>query len=70
MQPIHDRMPTILEPDSYRQWLDSRLINTDALELLLKPYESQLISANAVSSLVNNYANDVPNCLAPIALEP
>ena len=70
MQPIHDRMPAILEPDSYHQWLDSRLTDTDALEPLLKPYESELMSAIAVSSLVNNYANDGPNCLAPIALEP
>lgn len=66
MQPIHDRMPAILEPDSYRQWLDSRLTDTDALEPLLKPYESELMSAIAVSSLANNPANDVPDCLVPI----
>jgi putative SOS response-associated peptidase YedK len=70
MQPIHDRMPAILEPDSYHQWLDSRLTDTDALKPLLKPYESQLMSAVAVSFLVNNPANDIPECLTLIALEP
>ncbi len=69
IQPIHDRMPVILEPDNYEQWLDSRLTNTDALEPLLKPYKSELMTASPVSSLVNNPANDVPECLTPMSLD-
>jgi putative SOS response-associated peptidase YedK len=34
---IHDRMPAILDPDSYELWLDPGMTNVAAASELLKP---------------------------------
>jgi putative SOS response-associated peptidase YedK len=34
---VHDRMPVILDPDSYDLWLDPGMMNVAAASELLKP---------------------------------
>jgi putative SOS response-associated peptidase YedK len=65
VQPIHDRMPVILSPDRYTRWLDPTLTDTQVLQDLLQPYNSDAMKATPVSSAVNNPANEKPECIAP-----
>jgi len=61
---IHDRMPVILERDSYDIWLDPGLKKVDDLRGLLQPYRSQAMRRYRVSSRVNHVKNDDSECAA------
>jgi putative SOS response-associated peptidase YedK len=67
MRPIHDRMPVILRPESYEEWLQPGEVSADALKPLLKPYDPGAMTAYEVSKLVNRPNADVPECIAPVA---
>lgn len=56
MQPIHDRMPVILKPDVFDDWLEST--DTDYLQNMLQPYADTDIEMYPVSRAVNNPRND------------
>ncbi|HHJ17594.1 MAG TPA: SOS response-associated peptidase [Gammaproteobacteria bacterium] len=62
MQPIHDRMPVILNPAQYNIWLNADHYNRAQLEALLVPYGGHL-ETYAVSRLVNSPKNDDPRCV-------
>ncbi len=65
MAPIHNRMPVILPPDAYEEWLAPAEQEPSRLNRLLRPYPSEAMETYAVSTLVNSPANDVPECLLP-----
>lgn len=65
MQPIHDRMPVILSPDVYEQWLDPTFAQSNDLQEYLKPYDSEMI-ATPVSNVVNNPVHDRRECVEAI----
>ena len=65
MQPIHSRMPVILEPDDYARWLDPTQSQTPVLEKLLRPYEPDDLVAFPVSTRVNNVKNDDEGLIHP-----
>ena len=65
---IHDRMPVILDPDSYDLWLDPGMQNVAATSELLKPYNTRLMRCYPVSNRVNHVANDDEACSAPVEL--
>ncbi len=56
---VHHRMPVVLPPRSYRQWLRADE-DPDALLALLQPREWQEMSYHSVSSDVNRATNDYP----------
>ena len=56
---IHDRMPVILPMDAIDTWLTGPVEQARAL---LKPYERP-VALRAVSRVVSNVNNDVPECL-------
>jgi putative SOS response-associated peptidase YedK len=60
--PVHDRMPVILEPDSYDLWLDPGMSDVSAATDLLKPYDARLMRCYPVSTRVNNVGNDDAEC--------
>lgn len=62
MQPIHDRMPVILDADASRFWLSSSATSDDLLALL-RPFPADRLEAYEVSTMVNNPAHDIPECL-------
>ena len=64
--PIHDRMPVILPADSYQAWLDPGNQDQALLKAMLEPCPSRWLSADPVSTRVNNPGNDDPDCLAPL----
>jgi putative SOS response-associated peptidase YedK len=66
MKNIHTRMPVILPPDTYQQWLAPGEPNITKLLELLKPFDSSLMQAYPVSKLVNNPSNDVRDCILPV----
>jgi len=66
MRPIHNRMPVILSPASYDQWLDPTFQQIARLNALLRPYPSEELTAYPVNTLVNNPRYDTPQCLDPI----
>ncbi len=68
MRSIHNRMPVILSPASYDQWLDPTNQPTEPLKVLLRPYPSDELAAFPVSTLVNNPRNDAPQVLEPVSV--
>jgi putative SOS response-associated peptidase YedK len=65
---VHDRMPVILDPDSYDLSLDPGMTNVDAASDLLKPFDARLMRCYPVSSRINSVANDDEECSAPVEL--
>ena len=63
LQPIHNRMPVILHPSAYQQWLSPGEKSAAELNSLLQPYPSDEMEAYPVSTFVNSPANDSPQCL-------
>jgi putative SOS response-associated peptidase YedK len=61
MQAIHDRMPVILNPENYTDWLKSDNQDETFLKSMLVPYAGRL-DIYPVSHHVNNPKNDDPSC--------
>ena len=57
---IHDRMPVIVPPAAFGDWLGGR-------DAPLSPYPPEAMTGFRVSPLVNSPANDDPRCVAPLA---
>jgi putative SOS response-associated peptidase YedK len=66
LRPIHDRMPVILEPENYDQWLDPQLQKAELIQPLLRPYPTEEMTVSPVSTKVNNPKNDSPDCIKAI----
>ncbi|MCU1452957.1 MAG: response-associated peptidase [Acidimicrobiales bacterium] len=66
LAPIHDRMPVLLPPSAWDQWLDPEVDDLDALGRLLVPAPPDLLVAHPVSTDVNNVRNDDPHLIAPV----
>lgn len=62
---FHDRMPVILDPDSYDLWLDPGMQNAAAVSDLLKPFDAQLMRCYPVNTRVNRVENDDDECCRP-----
>lgn len=66
---IHDRMPLMLEPAAFNDWLDpTSASGTDLLDLLT-PARPGLLDAVPVSTAVNNVRNNGPALIEPLATE-
>lgn len=66
MEPIHHRMPVILEQDQFDFWLDPKHQRPADLQPLLKPYPSEKMVYYAVSTYVNKAGNEGETCVAPL----
>jgi putative SOS response-associated peptidase YedK len=64
--PVHNRMPVILDPDSYDLWLDPWMKDAAAASDLLKPYDARLMRCYPVSTRINHVANDDAECSRPV----
>jgi putative SOS response-associated peptidase YedK len=62
---IHNRMPVILPPAVYENWLDPAEQSPNQLNDLLRPFPAAEMAAHPVSTLVNNPKNDLPECVVP-----
>lgn len=68
LAPIHNRMPVILAPTSYDQWLDPTFQQVESLKALLHPYASEELTTYPISTFVNNPRNDVPQVLESVSV--
>jgi len=64
LESLHERMPVILDPSDYDQWLDPAAQEPSAVAHLLVPCTDQELIAEPVSTHVNRVANDDPHCVA------
>lgn len=62
---IHDRMPVIVDPKDYAQWLDPESTQDDLLALL-KPCPAKDMEAYPVGLAVNTPSNDGPELIEPL----
>jgi len=65
---LHDRMPVILAPEAYADWLDPQSGARTILDLL-RPRGAEELALTAVSDRVNSVAHDDPGCAAPAAVQ-
>ncbi len=65
---VHDRMPVILDPDSFDLWLDPGMTKVEAVSDLLRPCDARLMRCYPVSTRINRVANDDAECSAPVEL--
>ena len=65
-RPIHNRMPVMLAPTAYNQWVDPTVQQTEPMKALLRPYPNEELTAYPVSTRVNNPRHEAPECLEPL----
>ena len=65
LEPIHDRMPVIIQPDQYRAWLDGST-TMDDVRRLVAPYSSDEMRTWEVSLRVNDPRTDDATVIAPV----
>jgi len=65
MAQIHDRMPVILPPSAWDEWLDPDNDDLDTLGKLLIPAPANLIQLTPVSTEVNNVRNKGARLIEP-----
>jgi len=66
---IHDRMPMMIEPERWAEWLDPKLTDTKDASRLLVPAQSGRLVADPVSTDVNNVRNNGPDLVKPLPPE-
>lgn len=64
VEPIHNRMPVILDETMCWAWLQED--DSGMLSGMLKPYPGEEMTAQRVSTLVNSPMNDSPECVIPL----
>ena len=65
---FHDRMPAILQPESYDVWLDQKAAPA-AVKKLLLPFSSAKMKCHPVSSEVNHPENDKAELIVRVDAE-
>jgi len=65
IEPFHHRMPVILDPEKYDDWLDPEETEPSRLGPLLQAQPPANLVIDPVSTLVNSPRNDDPRCLEP-----
>ena len=66
LAPIHDRMPVLVDPSDWDEWLDREHHATGALRRLLEPADESLLERFEVSSRVNSVRNNGADLVAPL----
>lgn len=66
LKPVHDRMPVILKPKDYDQWLNAKVKDTSKLQKLLAPYPADEMDSYKVSKNVNSPSNDLSELIEKV----
>ncbi|MCC9076558.1 SOS response-associated peptidase [Litorilinea aerophila] len=70
MAPLHNRMPVIVAPEDYQNWLtidlDRERERASLLHHLLRPFPAEAMEAYPVSTYVNSPRNEGADCIAPL----
>jgi putative SOS response-associated peptidase YedK len=70
LAPLHDRMPAVIAPDCWGDWLGENSPREGAPETLLRPYPDKAMALWAVDRRVGNVKNDSPDLFEPLAGQP
>jgi putative SOS response-associated peptidase YedK len=65
MAPVHDRMPVIVDTADEPTWVSDGLSDME-IGQFFRPYPSDLLRRDEISSLVNSVKNDGPDILIPV----
>jgi len=68
LRPLHDRMPVILPPEHFDEWLNPST-PLPLIQSLLRPYPAQAMRAYPVGVQVSKPAHEGPDCIAPVRSE-
>ena len=63
--PIHNRMPAILDPADYEQWLGERATSNNALQAMLKPFPAKQMECFKIGKRIGNVKYDEPSVVNP-----
>jgi len=66
LEPIHNRMPVILEPKNYRRWIEPASAERLPVDLL-RPFDAERMTAWPVSQRMGNVRNNDPELLELVA---
>jgi putative SOS response-associated peptidase YedK len=66
--PVHDRMPVILHPETYDEWLDADARAVESLKELLRPYPASEMTSYPVSARVNSPRNQGEELITRMAI--
>lgn len=70
MDPIHDRMPVILDPDQWATWLSPQEHQADKLLPLIRPHDPESMQAWAVTREVNRVGlRDDAGLIVPLPVQ-
>ena len=67
MAQVHDRMPVILPPSAWDDWLDPDNDDIETLGKLLVPAPPDITRLTPVSTQVNSVRNNGPELITPAA---
>lgn len=62
---VHGRMPVLIRPHDYAEWLDPGHRGTGRLQFLCRTWEDAPLEAWPVSTVVNRPQHDGPACVEP-----
>jgi putative SOS response-associated peptidase YedK len=63
---IHDRMPMVISPDRWSDWLDPANRDVGDLQMLLTPAAVSGLTSYPVSTAVNSVRNNGPRLIEPV----
>ncbi len=66
---VHDRMPMVVSPGHWDEWLDPATGDAESLLRAITPAASSDLETRPVSTAVNSVANDGPDLITPLAAE-
>ena len=64
---VHDRMPMVISPDRWDDWLDPAPGDAERLLKVMAPAAADALETRPVSTAVNSVRNDGPDLIAPVA---
>lgn len=62
MQPLHPRMPVVIQPHRFDTWLEPTQIDAAAVSQDLHPFPKERTALYPVSDYVNNVQHDDSRC--------
>ena len=65
---LHNRMPVVLRPDLWSEWLGEEPADPARLKDLLAPYSAEEMTCWPVSARVGNVRNNDASLIAPVVL--
>lgn len=67
LEPLHNRMPVILEPDAFERWLAPDIEDPEVIDDLMRPLEDGVLEAYPVARAVGNARAEGPELIEEVA---